>query len=1276
MKKTIVVVLSMLLLLSLLPMTALAEEEPTYPTIAVGDTVRVEPHGTGMEYFLFTPSETGWYAFTSSEEENRAYYGYITVFVDGVYQPAKGWSNYDGDHLRMVYRFSEGMTYRFELECDGMSGAYSMTLSKPKTYTVRFHSGEGKFYDLDTGALTDTSETEIAEGAEIDKFPSIQGLDNGKQFAGWALNSEATIPDIQHWKYLVTADTDLYAVFGKRITVTYDCNGGYANYSGEPSEFFEIPMGAGDWFSSNMAYYPDDAKTFLGWFSAREGGEKYTNDNQMMEDTTVYAHWADKVTVTYDANGGTFPDLDGVSVTTRKCAIGSYVDYYYVEHPEPNMLLIGWYTDPDGGERVTTITEDITVYAHWQKRYLVTCDANGGYFADIPDQPEVVTFALHSEFMSGLEEPVNDDGTLVFDGWYDQKTGGQKYETSDPVPVGKTIYAHWIQGKTIVFDANGGVFNHSGETTLTRGYLPGSYLSEEYNIRRNNMTNADPRKVFLGWASSKTATEPDITFNQQKVDDYSTLYAVWADGIKITEQAGEGYFRGSYDYETGEYEKLKSLEFYVPSGTRVGTLYSYYTGTSGSNGYIKAYTDQPKKGDFDYRSLTANGPVLNYDYVLTEDTELYVIWKDTATITFEAGDGYFTGVASYPPITQKKSEREAGVEQAINYMESFVAKSNDPSKVFMGWSQTGKEEDIITRVTPYEDMTLYAVYKSGKAVTFIPNMNIEFFGMLRGQYFDVGEGYDTVIWPDQTPLASAGLNCVPMENGYYLVGYSTTADGKNLINSSWYPTEKTTLYIIFAEGYNVYIDAYPGNFPSDGSDYLRIGVDKGSAVGTVETPVQPGKIFVGWKEYDTEQMIDPETYIPTRNITLEAVWIDGEEKPKDGWNLIGGVYYYYKDGTVKTGWLESGGKWYYLDPAAGGAMVTGLKKIGSALYFMNELGAMQTGWIDDRGTWFYANSSGAIQTGWVKSGSSWYYMDPTTGAMKTGFVTIGSSTYYMAASGAMQTGWIKDNDIWYFANGSGAVQKGWLKSGSSWYYMDPTTGAMQTGFVTIGNSTYYMAASGAMVTGWFKDNGDWYFANSSGAVQTGWVKSGSTWYYMDPTTGAMKTGFVTIGSSTYYMAASGAMITGWFKDNGNWYFTNGSGAVQKGWTKSGSSWYYMDSETGVMQTGWLNIGTSTYYLEGSGAMVTGWKQIDGTWYYFGSSGAAYKNGVYTIGSTKYAFTESGEWAQYVLNTSTHKFHKPSCSDVEKMNAENIAFSADSRANVVAAGYDPCGHCNP
>jgi hypothetical protein len=49
---------------------------------------------------------------------------------------------------------------------------------------------------------------------------------------------------------------------------------------------------------------------------------------------------------------------------------------------------------------------------------------------------------------------------------------------------------------------------------------------------------------------------------------------------------------------------------------------------------------------------------------------------------------------------------------------------------------------------------------------------------------------------------------------------------------------------------------------------------------------------------------------------------------------------------------------------------------------------------------------------------------------------------------------------------------------------------------------------------------------------------------------------------------------------------------------------------------------------------------------------------------------------YVLNTSTGKFHSPSCASVGKMKDGNKQEYTGTREAVIAMGYEPCGNCHP
>lgn len=57
-------------------------------------------------------------------------------------------------------------------------------------------------------------------------------------------------------------------------------------------------------------------------------------------------------------------------------------------------------------------------------------------------------------------------------------------------------------------------------------------------------------------------------------------------------------------------------------------------------------------------------------------------------------------------------------------------------------------------------------------------------------------------------------------------------------------------------------------------------------------------------------------------------------------------------------------------------------------------------------------------------------------------------------------------------------------------------------------------------------------------------------------------------------------------------------------------------------------------------------------------------------------SDSSAEKTYVLNTNTHKFHDPDCSSVSQMKEKNKRIVTESRDQIIAEGYDPCGRCHP
>lgn len=64
-------------------------------------------------------------------------------------------------------------------------------------------------------------------------------------------------------------------------------------------------------------------------------------------------------------------------------------------------------------------------------------------------------------------------------------------------------------------------------------------------------------------------------------------------------------------------------------------------------------------------------------------------------------------------------------------------------------------------------------------------------------------------------------------------------------------------------------------------------------------------------------------------------------------------------------------------------------------------------------------------------------------------------------------------------------------------------------------------------------------------------------------------------------------------------------------------------------------------------------------------------------SVKYDSTgHTNTSAAYIVNTHTRKFHLPDCPSAEKISVKNYAESNESRDQLIAEGYSPCGNCKP
>ena len=314
---------------------------------------------------------------------------------------------------------------------------------------------------------------------------------------GWAWKDERTIPQTegtQTYPAIFTPDdTDNYNTVETDVSVevvngpavqeyaiTFDANGGSVTPSSATTTDGKL---------TSLPTPTYDGYDFLGWYTEKDGGEKVTNNTVFTENSTIYAHWqkqaAQEYTVTFDANGGS---VTPSSATTTDGKLTSLPTPTYDGYD-----FLGWYTQKDGGEKVTTdtfFTENSTIYAHWQKQaaqeYTVTFNANGGSVS-------TASATTTDGKLTNLPTPTNDGYDFL--GWYTQKDGGEKVTTDTVFTKNSTIYAHWqkqaAQEYTVTLNANGGTINSGVINSYTYGVgatLPTDVTREGY--------------TFAGWYAS------------------------------------------------------------------------------------------------------------------------------------------------------------------------------------------------------------------------------------------------------------------------------------------------------------------------------------------------------------------------------------------------------------------------------------------------------------------------------------------------------------------------------------------------------------------------------------------------------------------------------------------------------------------------------------------------------------------------------------------------------------------------------------------------------
>ena len=384
-------------------------------------------------------------------------------------------------------------------------------------------------YPVKDGIMSGTSNNPVYNGAPIEQVSgfSLSGATDIQKFYYWhksqgaedstyisGLPSDAGDYTIKVGGFhLRTIGKEYYTECTFDLTIakadpSYTVPTGITAQVGKPLSTVTLPEGWA-WKDESTIPQTEGTQTYPAIFTPDDTANYNTVETDVSVEV-VTTPVAQEYTVTFDANGGS---VTPSSATTKDGKLESL--------PTPTndgYTFLGWYTQKDGGEKVTTdtfFTENSTIYAHWQKQaaqeYTVTFDANGGSVT--PASATTTDGKLGS-----LPTPTYDGYDFL--GWYTEETGGEKVTTDTVFTKDTTIYAHWqkqtAQEYTVTFDANGGTINSGVITSYTYGVgatLPTDVTREGY--------------TFAGWYEKEDFTgDPVAAIGKDAMGD-KTYWAKW-----------------------------------------------------------------------------------------------------------------------------------------------------------------------------------------------------------------------------------------------------------------------------------------------------------------------------------------------------------------------------------------------------------------------------------------------------------------------------------------------------------------------------------------------------------------------------------------------------------------------------------------------------------------------------------------------------------------------------------------------------------------------------
>ena len=600
---------------------------------------------------------------------------------------------------------------------------------------------------------------------------------------------------------------------------------------------------------------PPENKDFVGWYTDLYDGIKVTSDYVINSDVTIYARYINKLSVTFNTDGGS-------SIDSQMVSYGEKVTRPTTDPTKTNYIFINWYTNKNYDTLFdfenALITSDTVIYAKFEE----------DSFPEVFSEPGECTFNGSNGVLTGDNcSYANGTNKYIDTGinLYNSENHDKDYE------IGFTIVSYNPSEQT-------------GQATFMNTKLEGSNYPGLVFRKRNGYSQFD-------LSSRKSSSANEIKYMSDSGVETVKIYRITNEDTGVQE-----IFYSINDEEKVKVNDLSQFnpEFNLsvwfgaaPTNASATAAQRYLVNTTLKDIYIKLGTYQESSSTDKYKvTYNANGGSVSPTSKTINIGDQIGTLPTPTPPTNKTFDGWYTELTGGIEVTSTYVPNNNMTIYA-RYYNDISGATISPSSISIinGSNQTITVSNVEEEYTfSSNDTNIATVDSTGKVTgTSVGTTTITITGSTSGKTRTINVTVEPTTYTVTLNANGGSVNptSITVNNGDSVGtlpeptpptnktfdGWYTELTGGVKVTSSYTPNSNITIYARYKNPtYTISFDAGEGSAVND------IEVEQGNSIGTLPTSTRNGYILEGWYEENTYETKVTSSTIPTGNVTYYAKW--------------------------------------------------------------------------------------------------------------------------------------------------------------------------------------------------------------------------------------------------------------------------------------------------------------------------------------------------------------------------------------------------------------------